>query len=78
MQFEFEFELRKLNDHSNGGILDRVRVYTNLRSGPSFELRNVILRTHGPKYRDSNDHSNCAIQIQFQIAHFAVMCKQLK
>ena len=23
----------------------------------------VILRTHGPKYRHSNDHSNCAIQI---------------
>ena len=23
----------------------------------------VILRTHGPKYCHSNDHSNCAIQI---------------
>ena len=25
--------------------------------------RDVILRTHGPKYRHSNDHSNCAIQV---------------
>ena len=24
MQFEFEFELRNLNDHSNDSILDRV------------------------------------------------------
>ena len=25
--------------------------------------RNVILRTHGPKYRHSNDHSNCAVPL---------------
>ena len=40
--------------------------------GPLFEYlncafqishRDVILRTHGPKYSHSNDHSNCAIQI---------------
>ena len=28
-----------------------------------FAHRDVILHTHSPKYRDSNDHSNCAIQI---------------
>ena len=42
-----------------------------------FKLRiyNVILRTHGPKYRHSNDHSNCAIQMIIQIAHF---CSRVK
>ena len=38
--------------------------------------RDVIWRTHGPKYRHWNDHSNCAIQIIIQIAHFALMWKQ--
>ena len=30
----------------------------------------VILRTHGLKYRHLNDHSNCAFRIKFLIAHF--------
>ena len=40
-------------------------------------VRTVILCTHGhgPKYRHSNDHSNCAIQIQIQIAH---SCSRVK
>ena len=37
--------------------------------------RGVILRTHGPKYRHSNDHSKCAIRIKIQIAHF---CSRVK
>ena len=37
--------------------------------------RHVILRTHGPKYRHSNDNSNCAILMIIQIAHF---CSSVK
>ena len=37
--------------------------------------RYVILRTHGPKFRHSNDHSNCAIWIKIQIAHFCSCVK---
>ena len=29
--------------------------------------RDVILRTHGPKYRHSNDHSNCVIRNKGEI-----------
>ena len=43
----------------------------NSNDGPDYHLncayqithRSVILRTHGPKYRQMNDYSNCAIQI---------------
>ena len=52
---------------------------------PSFEWsfkcaiqithRDVILRTHGPRYCHSNDHSNCSYQIEIQIAHF---CSRVK
>ena len=37
-QFEFVFELRNLNDHSNDRILDRV--YVKLHRDASFEMRN--------------------------------------
>ena len=37
--------------------------------------RDVILCTHGPKYRHSNDHSNCTIRIKIQITHF---CSRVK
>ena len=60
----------------------RAKVHSS-NDGPDHHLncafqimhRDVILRTHGPKYRDSNDHSNCAFQIQIQIAHF---CSRVK
>ena len=44
----------------------------------SFKLRNsnyASLRRHCPKYRHSNDHSNCEIQIQIQIEH---SCSRVK
>ena len=93
VQFEWSFELRNLNDHSNGDILDRV--YAKLHRDALFEMCNsndgpdrhlncaiqithgdVILCTHGPKYRhsndtsNSNDKSNCAIRMIIQIACF--------
>ena len=37
-QFEFVFELRNLNDHSNDRILDRV--YVKLHRDASFQMRN--------------------------------------
>ena len=38
----------------------------------------VILHTHDLKYRLSNDHSNCAILIKIQIAHFCSRVKTVK
>ena len=35
----------------------------NLKCAIQITHRDVILRTNGPKYLHSNDHSNCAIQV---------------
>ena len=37
--------------------------------------RDVILRTHAPKYRHLNDNSNCAIRIKILIVHFSSRVK---
>ena len=50
--------------NSNDG-LDR-----HLNCAIQITHRYVILRTHGPKYRHSNDDSNWAFRIIIQIAHF--------
>ena len=54
----------------------------NSTDGPDHHLncafqityRDVILHTQGPKYRHSNDHSNCAIEI----VHFCSRVKTVR
>ena len=45
------FELRNSNDGPDH----------HLNCAIQITHRDVILRTHGPKYYHSNDHSNCAL-----------------
>ena len=55
----------------------------NSNDGPDRHLncaiqikhRNVILHTHGTKYRHSNDHSKCTIRM---IIHIAQFCSRVK
>ena len=57
--------------------------YTAFHNGPDHQLnwtiqimhRDVILRTHGPKYRHLNYHSNCTFRMIIQITHF---CSRVK
>ena len=47
----------------------------NLECAIQITHHNFILRTHGPIYRHSKDHSNCAIRIKIKITHF---CSRVK
>ena len=52
--------MRNLNDHLNDG-----GPYHHLICAFQIMHRDVILRTHSPKYRHSNDHSNYASRCNF-------------
>ena len=57
--------------HNSKTILDR-----DLRCASQIANRDVIWRTHGPKYRLSNFYSRCTSRIKIQNTHFAVVWKQ--
>ena len=64
------------NDDSNDGILDRVCMpnhiaIRNLKCAMQITHRDVIWRTHGPKYSLSNFYSKCASEFEINnYCHF--------
>ena len=86
MQCNYNSFIRIINFHGLFRNALRCRgaekLVCNSNDGPDRHLncaiqithRNVILRTHGPKYSHSND-SNCAIRMIIWIAHF---CSRVK